>query len=49
MLLFATIPDLVVENKIYLHLFPYTIFFLSHVLNIIVAFLLIGLAVEYGH
>ncbi|WP_268912779.1 bifunctional lysylphosphatidylglycerol flippase/synthetase MprF [Lentilactobacillus sp. SPB1-3] len=43
MLLFATIPDLVVENKIYLRLFPYSIFFLSHVLNIIVAFLLIGL------
>ncbi len=44
MLLFATIPDVVAENKFYLKLFPYTILFLSHVLNIIVAFLLIGLA-----
>ncbi|WP_283678038.1 bifunctional lysylphosphatidylglycerol flippase/synthetase MprF [Lentilactobacillus sp. Marseille-Q4993] len=44
MLLFATIPTVVVENKVYLKLFPYTIFFVSHLTNIIMAFLLIGLA-----
>ncbi len=44
MLLFATVPNVVAVNRIYLRLFPYTIFFVSHLMNIVVAFLLIGLA-----
>nr|WP_035179348.1 bifunctional lysylphosphatidylglycerol flippase/synthetase MprF [Lentilactobacillus farraginis] len=44
MLLFATVPNVVIVNRLYIRLFPYSIFFVSHVMNIIVAFLLIGLA-----
>ncbi|GAA2973464.1 bifunctional lysylphosphatidylglycerol flippase/synthetase MprF [Lentilactobacillus parakefiri] len=44
MLLFATVPNVVVVNKLYVKLLPYSIFFVSHIMNIIVAFLLIGLA-----
>ncbi|MFT8847146.1 lysylphosphatidylglycerol synthase domain-containing protein [Lentilactobacillus hilgardii] len=44
MLLFATVPNVVIVNRLYIRLFPYSIFFVSHIMNIIVAFLLIGLA-----
>jgi phosphatidylglycerol lysyltransferase len=44
MLLFATVPNVVVVNKLYVKLIPYSIFFVSHIMNIVVAFLLIGLA-----
>lgn len=44
MLLFATVPNVVAVNRLYIRLFPYSIFFVSHIMNIIVAFLLIGLA-----
>lgn len=44
MLLFATVPNVVIVNQLYIRLFPYSIFFVSHLMNIIVAFLLICLA-----
>ncbi|WP_056949580.1 bifunctional lysylphosphatidylglycerol flippase/synthetase MprF [Lentilactobacillus kisonensis] len=43
MLLFATVPNVVITNRLYIRLVPYSIFFVSHMMNIIVAFLLIGL------
>ncbi|GHP15206.1 phosphatidylglycerol lysyltransferase [Lentilactobacillus fungorum] len=43
MLLFATVPNVVIMNRLYVRLVPYSIFFVSHMMNIIVAFLLIGL------
>lgn len=43
MLLFATVPNVVIMNRLYIRLVPYSIFFVSHLMNIIVAFLLIGL------
>lgn len=48
MLLFATIPDVVLANRVYLQLVPYMFYFLSQVANIVVAFLLIGLARGVG-
>ena len=44
MLLFATVPNVVIVNRLYIKLVPYSIFFVSHMMNIVVAFLLIGLA-----
>ena len=48
MLLYATIPDVVLANKLYMQLVPYMFYFLSQVTNLIVAFLLIGLARGIG-
>ncbi|MDH5104927.1 bifunctional lysylphosphatidylglycerol flippase/synthetase MprF [Lentilactobacillus diolivorans] len=44
MLLFATVPNVVIVNRLYIRLIPYSIIFVSHLANIVVAFLLIGLA-----
>lgn len=38
MLLFATVPNVVIVNKLYVKLIPYSIFFVSHIMNIVVAF-----------
>lgn len=48
MLLYATIPDVVLTNHLYIRLVPYMFYFLDQVSNIIVAFLLIGLARGVG-
>lgn len=48
MLLFATIPDVVLANHFYLRLVPYMFYFLSQITNIVMAFLLIGLARGVG-
>ncbi|WP_203643076.1 bifunctional lysylphosphatidylglycerol flippase/synthetase MprF [Levilactobacillus andaensis] len=48
MLLFATIPDVVLANRLYMRLIPYMFYFLSQMSNIIMAFLLIGLARGVG-
>jgi phosphatidylglycerol lysyltransferase len=48
MLLFATIPDVVLANRFYLRLVPYMFYFLSQITNIVMAFLLIGLARGVG-
>ena len=48
MLLFATIPDVVLANRFYLRFVPYMFYFLSQVTNIVMAFLLIGLARGVG-
>ncbi|QMU07084.1 bifunctional lysylphosphatidylglycerol flippase/synthetase MprF [Levilactobacillus suantsaii] len=44
MLLYATIPDVVLANRLYMQLIPFMFYFLSQVTNLIMAFLLIGLA-----
>lgn len=44
MLLYATIPDVVLSNRFYMRLVPYMFYFLSQATNLIMAFLLIGLA-----
>lgn len=48
MLLYATIPDVVLMNTFYIRLVPYMFYFLDQVSNIIMAFLLIGLARGVG-
>lgn len=48
MLLFATIPDVVLANHFYLRLVPYMFYFLNQLTNIVMAFLLIGLARGVG-
>ena len=48
MLLYATIPDVVLANKLYMQLVPYMFYFLSQVTNLVMAFLLIGLARGIG-
>ncbi len=44
MLLFATVPNVVIANKMFIRVVPFSIIFVSHLANVIVAFLLIGLA-----
>ncbi|UQS85764.1 bifunctional lysylphosphatidylglycerol flippase/synthetase MprF [Apilactobacillus apisilvae] len=48
MLLVAVIPNLVLVNKFYLSLEPYTFYFLDQLTTIIVSFLLIGFARGFG-
>ena len=48
MLLYATIPDVVLANRLYMQLVPFMFYFLSQVSNLVVAFLLIGLARGVG-
>lgn len=48
MLLYATIPDVVLSNQLYMRLVPYMFYFLSQVSNLVMAFLLIGLARGIG-
>lgn len=48
MLLYATIPDVVLANRLYMRLIPFMFYFLSQVTNLIMAFLLIGLARGVG-
>ncbi|PWF99381.1 bifunctional lysylphosphatidylglycerol flippase/synthetase MprF [Levilactobacillus bambusae] len=44
LLLFATIPNVVLSNRIFLQFAPYMFFFINQLTNIVVAFMLIGLA-----
>ena len=44
LLLFSVLPDVVLSNRLYLRLVPYMVIYLSQLANIVIGFLLIGLA-----